>query len=788
MKFQKYLCGILKHMTIERICSRIIHLGFILLFAIVPLLLTPWNYELFEYNKMMAVYALTVIIVGAWLMKMAACREIRIVRTPLDIPIVLFVTSLFVSSLFSIDPHVSWFGYYSRFNGGMLSVISYVMLFYAFVSNWGAELGMKKNQTAFLEDKEKQSFSILNSLFFILKVALSASMVVAIYGVLERFGIDQHLWVQDVQNRVFSTLGQPNWLAAYVIALIPMVKALGVVRIKNQEIKTKQRIKSWATFSIFIVLNALLFTVILYTRSRSGLFAFAVMDVIFWGLILLGSFIHPRTVTKHGVNSTPKPSEENFFHRKVFHTFFVLHCAFFLVVFLNGTHVDTIDKYVTLESWKGRLFQQATSPQPVPQNVTTEGKSGTLLEYGGTESGLIRKYVWEGALNAWRSSTKTTLIGTGTETFAFAFFRYKPVLHNLTSEWDFLYNKAHNEYLNYLATTGLFGLGSYLLFIGGFILWMIKMLLTQWSFYFTQDKPSSSDVPFDIYHLSFIIALFAGWLSILVTNFFGFSVVVTNLFLFLFPAMIFVLVRNPNPSLAGRQVEAHISLRLNRNVNRFFYFTILLASLTLLVLLSRIWYADTLFAGGYRYSHAGQFSAAYPLLTRAVDLNDNEPLYHDEYAATLAGLAAEAMENKQATIGAELMTKSLKESDRALSVSPENVNFWKTRTKIYYAFANADAAWNKAAIEALTQASILSPTDPKIFYNLAILYGREADNKKAIELLQKTITLKPNYRDATYALWVFYTETKQAKLAKEVLETYLSNVDPGDKDFLERIK
>src|SRR3989338_702790 len=122
-------------MDISSWCTRIIRTGFYLLFFLVPLLLTPWNYELFEFNKMVAVYGLTTIIVGAWIVKMISEKEIRITRTPLDIPIVLFVSSQFVSSLFSIDPHVSWFGYYSRFNGGMWSVISYVLLYYAYLSN-----------------------------------------------------------------------------------------------------------------------------------------------------------------------------------------------------------------------------------------------------------------------------------------------------------------------------------------------------------------------------------------------------------------------------------------------------------------------------------------------------------------------------------------------------------------------------------------------------------------------------------------------------------------------------
>ncbi|MEK7129677.1 MAG: hypothetical protein AAB803_01540, partial [Patescibacteria group bacterium] len=102
-------------MNIEAWCNRVIRWGFYLLFILVPLILTPWNYELFEYNKMMAVYALTVVIVGAWLVKMIAQKEIRIARTPLDIPLALFFLSQLLSSLFSMDPHVSWFGYYSRF-------------------------------------------------------------------------------------------------------------------------------------------------------------------------------------------------------------------------------------------------------------------------------------------------------------------------------------------------------------------------------------------------------------------------------------------------------------------------------------------------------------------------------------------------------------------------------------------------------------------------------------------------------------------------------------------------
>ena len=178
----KNQCGILGCMYLALWCDKIIKLGFILLFGLVPLLLTPWNYELFEFNKMMAVYAITVVVAAAWLVKSIANGKLEIARTPLDIPIALFMSSLFVSSLFSIDPHVSWYGYYSRFNGGMFSILSYVLLYYVFVSN-------------------NTTIQQWNNITIYLRIALSSAIIVSLYGVLERLGIDRHLWVKDEIGR-----------------------------------------------------------------------------------------------------------------------------------------------------------------------------------------------------------------------------------------------------------------------------------------------------------------------------------------------------------------------------------------------------------------------------------------------------------------------------------------------------------------------------------------------------------------------------------------------------------
>ena len=205
-------------------CNRLITIGFYLLFSLVPLLLTPWNYELFEYNKMMAVYAITALVVTAWLVKMINQGELRTARTPLDIPIWLFTASQLISTLFSIDPHVSWFGYYSRFNGGMWSIISYVLLYYALVSNaalFSKSAALRDTQNIDTKSAKTSKQSRRTNHHHDIHPPESRHRnrgMVAFYGVLERLGIDKHLWVQDAEPGIST--GQPNWLAACLIALI----------------------------------------------------------------------------------------------------------------------------------------------------------------------------------------------------------------------------------------------------------------------------------------------------------------------------------------------------------------------------------------------------------------------------------------------------------------------------------------------------------------------------------------------------------------------------------------
>src|SRR5437879_3300145 len=104
-------------MKIVSYCNKIIEYSFYALFFLIPLVFTNNTSELFEFNKMWVAFGLTTIIGCAWIAKMIACRRIVINPTIFAIPLLLFLASQIISSIFSLDQHVSWWGYYSRFNG-----------------------------------------------------------------------------------------------------------------------------------------------------------------------------------------------------------------------------------------------------------------------------------------------------------------------------------------------------------------------------------------------------------------------------------------------------------------------------------------------------------------------------------------------------------------------------------------------------------------------------------------------------------------------------------------------
>lgn len=407
---------------------------FQVLFFILPFIFFPGTSEAFEFNKIVGIYIFTILIVSAWTVNCINQKKIIFRQSKLDILLLVFLGSQALSTYFSIDPRTSIFGYYSRFNGGLLSLVSYTLLYWAYMAN------MTKRDTE-----------------VVLRNLVLGGVMIATWAAFEHYGyslscliikgqFNSVCWQQDLETRVFATLGQPNWLAAYLAAIAP----IGWLMLMKSK-------KGSREYDIWLGAAAMVFVAILFTKSRSGMIGYFIAYAFYWGLVLF----------------------KNKRYQRVF-----LNLSLVLVFIFGSTLID----------------------QTKPIDTT-----GMLI----TPSSEIRKIVWAGAFDVWK---KYPLVGSGVETFAFSYFEKRPAKHNLTSEWDLIYNKAHNEYLNYLATTGILGLGSYFLVI------------------FSALGIFAGELRTKSYELGAV--LFAGYVSILVTNFFGFSVVMTNFIFFLMPAIL----------------------------------------------------------------------------------------------------------------------------------------------------------------------------------------------------------------------------------------------------------
>ena len=82
---------------------------------------------------------------------------------------------------------------------------------------------------------------------------------------------------------------------------------------------------------------------------------------------------------------------------------------------------------------------------------------------------------------------------------------------------------------------------------------------------------------------------------------------------------------------------------------------------------------------------------------------------------------------------------------------------------------------------------ILSPNDPRLYYQLGILQLKIGNNE-AIQSLQKSVELKPNYKEAHFALGTIYKALNENQKAKEQFDYIIKNIDPSDeltKKYLE---
>jgi len=370
--------------------DRIIKYIFFLVLLICPLIfLTDTTRNPYVIQNVVFAIGLSVIL-AIWLIKSNLKRQIILPRTYLDKPLFLFLLVVLVSVAYSFYIHPKFKLAIISFGGRTLLflLLNCLAVFYL---------------TVYLLQDEK-------NLKRLLYVGFAAGTIASLYALLQYGGIEP-IWPMQLDpfgTRSVSTFGNPNFLASFLMLILPVVAVLTVYE--------KSPIKKLFLGGLFIV-N---FFGLLVTRTRSawlGLF----VALVFVGFYLL-SYQRPLI----------------FRNRR-------------WLIFLVGILFLMMLYPVRFDEEKGKKVRAVT--------VAFE-KVKSVIDF--KQMAYVQRFlIWESAYSMFKESP---LLGQGWGNFEiiYPFHQGKFLKIKKYSPFRTHANNSHNEILEVVSQTGIVGLGIYI--------------------------------------------------------------------------------------------------------------------------------------------------------------------------------------------------------------------------------------------------------------------------------------------------------------------------------------
>lgn len=174
----------------------------------------------------------------------------------------------------------------------------------------------------------------------------------------------------------------------------------------------------------------------------------------------------------------------------------------------------------------------------------------------------------------------------------------------------------------------------------------------------------------------------------------------------------------------------------------------------MLYAISKYWLADTKYAtaqNSIRLFQATQdpqyLITAYNQFSGSFKLNPHEPAIASEYAVSTAYLA-NVLHQSNATSAAQLAQISVALSQKAITQSPHHPNYYKSQARAMILLSDIDPQYLLLAADALQKAMAISPTDPRLPYNLGVVYKYLGDATISAQLMKDSLFLKSDFGDA----------------------------------------
>lgn len=170
----------------------------LLVAGLTPLLFMNQLTEFFEMPKLVFLIGVTVLIYGLWIFSCIIKGKVAITRTPLDIPLLVLLVVVLLSTFLSNSHYAAIYGSLPKVHGSAVSWVTYILLYFATVSNL-------------------RSVAQVRTLLYVL---YGSAVVTAVLTLLAFFHV--YLPYQFTQVANFTPTGSSFSTVAFLLLLLPL--------------------------------------------------------------------------------------------------------------------------------------------------------------------------------------------------------------------------------------------------------------------------------------------------------------------------------------------------------------------------------------------------------------------------------------------------------------------------------------------------------------------------------------------------------------------------------------
>jgi len=709
-------------MRLHLLCQKAVQFGLAAIVLVVPILVNPLGCRFYELPKVAFFRFAVLLLFTAWLVDQINLRGSiagsprNLLARPLVLPALLFAFAHVLSTITSVAPHLSLWGSYIRVYG-TYNVLCYAIFFLLIILNLRTARQLEQ----------------------LITVALLASLPVALYGVLQRSGFDPIFPEYDLSSRVVSTIGNPIFLGAYLIMVIPL--ALGRLLVSLRTLLIASQLASSRRSMLLEVIGyssllALQLMCLLYTQARGPWFGLLSGALLFAILIAL----------RHRMR------------------------RLLLIAIVAG--VTLIALLVALNLPNTPLEPFTRSPY-----LSRLAFSDELAEGRGTE--WVRLFIWQGTLELIRSRPNIgftpdplrplrLLIGYGPETMEVVFPQVYPPGLAYVEARETVVDRAHNELLDLVVTTGVLGLLAFLVLMGSFFRYGISLLWRTRSF-----KAQIS-----------LIALLSAMFAHLIEAQFGILLPSDELLLWLYLALVSAMYIAETATAEEERIDLISSPHVEASADNADRLRSILSLLVVCVIPFfasfsnvNLLLADIHVRQGVELRKARQYTESIAAYNRAIQVFPLEPRFYQYKAATYYELAQSISDDEVEARG-QLLQAGVEAFAKALELQPLDPEYYACTGKLYgYWARTVDPSKFEQAVEFYERALQLAPHDAVYRNELGRVYFDAGRYEEAIRQLQLSLEIDPKFSATHYNLGLAYLKLGEKDEAKEHFETTL-RLDP----------